>query len=1155
MSLTEFVSIKTNYTRSINLERDADGIGAIESYIPTSRALRTIARAKDSLHSGKAQRAWSLVGPYGSGKSSFALFLSHLLGNKNSEQTKIAREVLARAEPALAKAITKSNEEYLSVLVTGSPEPLTKKLLSSILESAQAFYSTKTVKKPKVLLEISNVLSEPEIAITKFLTLIDTLSTSLKKSGLNGIFFVIDELGKFLEYEARHYGVNDIFVLQALAERAASANEFKLVLFVLLHQSFDQYAKGLGESLKNEWGKIQGRFEEVPFLESEEQVLRVVSAAIVNDLKPTSAKAVKQRILEITKNLSNLGALPGVLRKKEAVELFSRSYPLHPVTAMILPALCQKIAQNERTLFSYLGSHEEHGLVSKLSQMEIGEFITPANVFDYFVTNQSSVMGDYAIHRRWVEVQTAIERLGDASSDAIDLLKTIGLFNIVGSKGEFKPSKELLSNLFTNKSKLSRTLKLLQDRSVVNYRKFSHEFRVWQGSDFDLEESLQIELNNLGNFALAEELNKSDQLVPVVARKYSIEAGTLRYFDPIFVDARSFLRTPQKSKNPRIIFYLVFGEDDKGLTGRLTDHFSELDVVVQCASSEKLRDAAAEVICLRKIQSTSPELNADPIAKREFEDRMFTSASTEHQLILSFLDEPHLHSWMHKGKILEISRKRELQPQLSNVLQSIYTRAPIVHNELINRDRPSTQANAARNKLLLAMQDGEALPDLGIQKFPAEKAIYRALLKETGIHQYPEEALGCCNFVSPADNYSNIHYAWSRIDTFLGSTEQEAKSFIELNDELMAPPYGVKAGLLPILYFANYLVNRSELALYENRKYRPEFTEEMIERFTKRPDEFSIQRFRIDGLRASIFAQYSKVIHGDTEQRTLLELAKPLAKFMGSLPDYTKSTRRGLSERAQKVRNAFNLAKSPERLLLEELPKSLGYGELERANQADLEDFSQMLIEVLRELRDAHQKMLDKQKGLLAQSLNREPEISITELRRISKQLYGLEGYSADAKGLNAFISRLTKVEGEDGPWFENVLMFLAHKPTAKWLDSDLDSAEYRLNDFANRILELEKIRLQVKEQNGIGDDVDFMLLKTVKKGAGARDEVVAIDKALSKRISPIKEKLETCLQELDNRNERLAVLAALVNEFMNSNDSQSQESLTVIEGGKKSGK
>ena len=102
----------------------------------------------------------------------------------------------------------------------------------------------------------------------------------------------------------------------------------------------------------------------------------------------------------------------------------------------------------------------------------------------------------------------------------------------------------------------------------------------------------------------------------------------------------------------------------------------------------------------------------------------------------------------------------------------------------------------------------------------------------------------------------------------------------------------------------------------------------MLERFVKRPDEFEIQRFKISGLRASIFEQYSKVIHGDSKKRTLLELAKPLASFMGGLPEYTQKTRRGLSQTAIKVRTAFNLAKSPEKLLFEELPNALSIDDM-----------------------------------------------------------------------------------------------------------------------------------------------------------------------------------------------------------------------------------
>jgi hypothetical protein len=39
MSLTDLITINTNYTRSINLERDYDSVALIKSYIPTSRAV------------------------------------------------------------------------------------------------------------------------------------------------------------------------------------------------------------------------------------------------------------------------------------------------------------------------------------------------------------------------------------------------------------------------------------------------------------------------------------------------------------------------------------------------------------------------------------------------------------------------------------------------------------------------------------------------------------------------------------------------------------------------------------------------------------------------------------------------------------------------------------------------------------------------------------------------------------------------------------------------------------------------------------------------------------------------------------------------------------------------------------------------------------
>ena len=89
---------------------------------------------------------------------------------------------------------------------------------------------------------------------------------------------VIDELGKFLEYAAhriRAYG--DLFVLQSLAEFAARSEQTPLLMLTILHQAFEQYAQRLAASQREEWAKVQGRFEDVSFVESTEQVIRLIA--------------------------------------------------------------------------------------------------------------------------------------------------------------------------------------------------------------------------------------------------------------------------------------------------------------------------------------------------------------------------------------------------------------------------------------------------------------------------------------------------------------------------------------------------------------------------------------------------------------------------------------------------------------------------------------------------------------------------------------------------------------------------------------------------------------------------------------------------------------------------------------------------------------
>ena len=84
MSLANKIHVNTRYTRSINVERDRGSPGIVDAYLPTARSIDLLEGVVAGLGSKDQPRAWSLVGPYGSGKSSFALFLHELLGPSGS---------------------------------------------------------------------------------------------------------------------------------------------------------------------------------------------------------------------------------------------------------------------------------------------------------------------------------------------------------------------------------------------------------------------------------------------------------------------------------------------------------------------------------------------------------------------------------------------------------------------------------------------------------------------------------------------------------------------------------------------------------------------------------------------------------------------------------------------------------------------------------------------------------------------------------------------------------------------------------------------------------------------------------------------------------------------------------------------------------------
>ena len=108
-------------------------------------------------------------------------------------------------------------------------------------------------------------------------------------------------------------------------------------------------------------------------------------------------------------------------------------------------------------------------------------------------------------------------------------------------------------------------------------------------------------------------------------------------------------------------------------------------------------------------------------------------------------------------------------------------------------------------------------------------------------------------------------------------------------DDLTRPPFGLKKGVFPILFLHYYLVHRYEIAFYDEGSYAPDLRYEHLERLVRHPHTFTFQRFRIDGVRASLFDEYSRALFGEVREGTdVLAIARPLSHFILGLDEHAR---------------------------------------------------------------------------------------------------------------------------------------------------------------------------------------------------------------------------------------------------------------------------
>ncbi|HDL89283.1 MAG TPA: hypothetical protein ENG14_00075, partial [Thermodesulforhabdus norvegica] len=276
----QFTAVAPRFQRSINLHNDWYKDDVSSGYIVTPNVAQSLERLFRGVLSPKGQRSFALTGPYGSGKSAFAVFASQLLG-RDQVTPKKAESLLPPKLKSTLKKVRGSNKNekgFLVIPITARRRPIAQLILegiSTVLGKLPQGKSIKSLQAQVSAALIDDAWHDTSIVV-KSLT---ALLVEAKKQGFGGALLIIDEAGKTLEYALQDRGGGDVYIFQELAEFAGRQEELPLLFLILLHQMFDDYVELSDRTLKNEWNKIQERFQSIQFAESAAATIRMVASA------------------------------------------------------------------------------------------------------------------------------------------------------------------------------------------------------------------------------------------------------------------------------------------------------------------------------------------------------------------------------------------------------------------------------------------------------------------------------------------------------------------------------------------------------------------------------------------------------------------------------------------------------------------------------------------------------------------------------------------------------------------------------------------------------------------------------------------------------------------------------------------------------------
>lgn len=1035
--ITDMISTAPGFQTSVNIAYDLFHSEKIRSLIPTTSVVQIFEDLLLSTDNASTNRARILIGAYGKGKSHIILSTLSFLSQKSAADHTFLLNKVKEVNPDLyeyAIQYLDSPKKLLPVVINGSSVSLIQSFMGGLYHALKDFNLTGLMPEthfqaaikmislwkaeyPDTLLHFQEIINMPVDEFTARLSDFDIEAYStfekiypsltagsefnpfsgfdvvelytkvvdaLPAAGYSGIFVVYDEFSKYLESSITKASISDVKMLQDFAEKCCRSGAKQLHLLLISHKEIQNYIDVLPKQKVDGWKGVSERFTHTHIHSDFSQIYEIVSQTIVKE--PSAWNQFYHKYDHTFQGMVQkyrINPLFSECSDKELTTSVIGCYPLHPITTFVLPRISEKVAQNERTLFTFLSGQEVNTLSSILKRATKDfPLVTVDALYDYFAPQMRKEVYTSEIHQLY---RLSASILSNFNPDTLHakIIKTIALIYCLGQFERLAPTVDTILDIYVddeiNADVVKKAILDLVQKQCVVYLKRSNAFlKLKESSGINIYRTIDDLVEKRSNIMTNVDLLNSANLEPYAYPiQYNDQFEMTRFFQFVFINAHDILQAEdipalvEQYDSDGVIFgVFADGDEDNSELSQMLCQKSKNTSRAVFVLSEKMDSLFNSLRTFDAVQILREDSCDDDVLFDEY-DMIYQDLSEVIQHFISLYTHPEHHAakYYYAGTEQPLFRKAHLSQLLSRICFEVYPHTPVINNEVLNKNKLTPVAHNSRTKLLFGLLATPLQPHLGLLGTGQEVSFMRSALITTGILQEDGSNVTINDVPGDQSLASVLH----RIDNFLKSTQDRGKvPFSSLYHELTGTEagIGIRKGLIPI-YLAVVLRKYQDHIMIYDQFGEVGITPMLLNQINDNPAAYSVKLERWSDAKQAFTQALDKLFAdyiNDSEQvfNNYSYLTAAMGRWYLSLPKYAKESKRQyhgataaehFSAIGQENIRFLSLLKQPSigamDLLFVKIPKCFGFSEVSPELTGSVANAKQFFDQLKLRLEDA----------------------------------------------------------------------------------------------------------------------------------------------------------------------------------------------------------